>query len=73
MLADDLPDVAVLRRIGLKAAVANATPPVVEMADWQATRAGGRGGAREFCDALLAGRGQLDAALEDYVARRSER
>jgi 3-deoxy-D-manno-octulosonate 8-phosphate phosphatase (KDO 8-P phosphatase) len=72
MLADDLPDVAALRRMGLKAAVANATAPVAEMADWQGTRPGGRGGAREFCDALLVGRGQLDAALEAYVRPRSE-
>jgi 3-deoxy-D-manno-octulosonate 8-phosphate phosphatase (KDO 8-P phosphatase) len=72
MLADDLPDVAVLRRVGLKAAVANATASVVAMADWQSRRAGGHGAAREFCDALLAGRGQLDAVLEAYVGQRSE-
>lgn len=72
MLADDLPDVAVLHRVGLKAAVANATPYVAAMSDWQGTRPGGHGGAREFCDALLAGRGQLDDALESYVRQRSE-
>ncbi len=72
MLADDIPDVAALHRVGLKAAVANATAPVVALADWQGTLAGGRGGAREFCDALLRGRGQLDAVLDEYVRPRSE-
>lgn len=71
MLADDVPDVAVLRRVGLKAAVANAVPMVAEMADWQTTRRGGQGAAREFCDALLAARGELDRVVESYVAERS--
>lgn len=71
MLADDLPDVAVLRLVGLKAAVANAVPMVASMADWQATRPGGRGAAREFCEALLRGRGQLGEVVEAYVQERS--
>ncbi len=71
MIADDIPDLAVLRRVGLKAAVANATAPVSEIADWQATREGGRGAAREFCDALLSARGELDAVIERYVEERS--
>jgi 3-deoxy-D-manno-octulosonate 8-phosphate phosphatase (KDO 8-P phosphatase) len=71
MLADEFPDLAVLTRVGLKAAVGNATPPVAAVADWRATRSGGRGAAREFCDALLEARGELDGAVERYVAERS--
>lgn len=71
MIGDDIPDLAVLRRVGLKAAVGNATHPVAQIAAWQATRAGGHGAAREFCDALLAARGQLDDVIERYVAERS--
>jgi 3-deoxy-D-manno-octulosonate 8-phosphate phosphatase (KDO 8-P phosphatase) len=71
MLADDIPDLAVLTRVGLKAAVGNATPPVTAVADWRATRSGGRGAAREFCDALLEARGELDGVIERYVAERS--
>ena len=71
MLADDLPDVAVLRLVGLKAAVSNAVPMVASMADWRATRPGGRGAAREFCEALLEARGQLDEVVEAYVQERS--
>ena len=71
MIGDDIPDLAVLRRVGLRAAVANATQPVSEIADWQATKWGGRGAAREFCDALLHARGALDKVVERYVTERS--
>jgi 3-deoxy-D-manno-octulosonate 8-phosphate phosphatase (KDO 8-P phosphatase) len=72
MLADDIPDLAVLSRVGLKAVVANATAPVVAIADWQATKPGGAGAARQFCDALLEARGELDEVVARYVAERSE-
>ena len=71
MLADDIPDLSVLRQVGLKAAVANATWHVADIADWQSTSAGGHGAAREFCDALLAARGELNDVVERYVLERS--
>ena len=71
MLADDIPDLAVLRHVGLKAAVANATSHVVDICDWQSSRLGGHGAAREFCDALLTARGELDEVVERYVDARS--
>lgn len=71
MIADDIPDLAVLRKVGLKAAVANATPHVVRIADWQSTKRGGHGAAREFCEALLEARGDLDDVVEQYVEERS--
>ena len=71
MIGDDIPDLAVMRRVGLKAAVGNATDPIRRIADWQATRSGGAGAAREFCDALLEARGVLDEVVERYVEERS--
>ena len=71
MLADDIPDLAVLRDVGLKAAVANATPMVVAIADWHAKKVGGRGAAREFCEALLTARGELAGVIKTYVEERS--
>ena len=71
MIGDDIPDLAVMRRVGLKAAVGNATAPIVAVADWQATRSGGHGAAREFCDALLEARGVLSEIIERYVEERS--
>lgn len=70
MLADDLPDLAVLRRVGLKAAVANAQPEVLEIADWVSHNRGGHGAAREFCRELLLARGEWDALVEGYVSAR---
>ena len=71
MIGDDIPDLAVMRRVGLKAAVANATPPIVAIADWRSSKPGGHGAAREFCDALLLARGDLDRIVERYVEERS--
>jgi len=71
MLADDLPDLAVLRRVGVPAVVANATEEVRKVAVWQATKDGGRGAVREFCEAILRARGDWDALVEEYVTARS--
>ncbi|MFH1765791.1 MAG: HAD hydrolase family protein [Gemmatimonadota bacterium] len=71
MLGDDLPDLAVLRKIGVPAVVADATPEVRGVALWQGKCPGGRGAVREFCEAILRARGDWDALVEDYVTARS--
>ncbi len=71
MLADDLPDVAVFRRVGLRAAVANAQPEIAALAHWRTQSAGGSGGAREFCRALLRARGEWERVIEEYERERS--
>ncbi|HBV06825.1 MAG TPA: phenylphosphate carboxylase subunit delta [Gemmatimonadetes bacterium] len=72
MIGDDIPDLAVMRLVGLKAAVANATEPISSIADWQSTRSGGHGAVREFTDELLRARGDLDEIVEKYVSERSD-
>ena len=71
MLGDDIPDLAVLRRVGLPAAVANATASVREIAKWESTKSGGHGAVREFCEALLEARGDLASVIATYVNERS--
>lgn len=71
MLGDDLPDLAALRRVGLPAAVANATEEVRRVACWVGTRRGGHGAVREFCEALLKARGEWDSQVEAYVRART--
>jgi len=71
MLGDDLPDLAVLRRVGLPAIVANATDSVLDVAVWQARKNGGQGAVREFAEAILKAKGVWEELVEDYVANRS--
>ena len=54
-MGDDLPDLAILRRVGLPAVVGNATADARACAAWTATRDGGRGAVRELADLLLEG------------------
>lgn len=52
-LADDLPDLPVLARVGLPCAVADAAPEVRAAARWVSRRPGGRGAVRELAEYLL--------------------
>lgn len=71
MLGDDLPDMAVLRKVGIPAVAANATEEVKKVAIWQSIRRGGQGAVREFCEAILKGRGVWEDLVEEYVTARS--
>ncbi|HZF66687.1 MAG TPA: HAD hydrolase family protein [Gemmatirosa sp.] len=69
-LGDDLPDVAVLREVGLPAVVGNATEDAwrAASAGVRLTRSGGQGAVREFAELLLRARGEWDDVVERYVA-----
>jgi 3-deoxy-D-manno-octulosonate 8-phosphate phosphatase (KDO 8-P phosphatase) len=69
-LGDDLPDLVVLRRVGLPAVVGNATSDARACALWTAVKHGGRGAVREFAEALLTARGEWADAVEAYVRER---
>jgi 3-deoxy-D-manno-octulosonate 8-phosphate phosphatase (KDO 8-P phosphatase) len=69
-VGDDLPDVAILRRVGLPAVVGNATSDARAYAVWAATKEGGRGAVREFAEALLTARGVWAERVEAYVRDR---
>jgi 3-deoxy-D-manno-octulosonate 8-phosphate phosphatase (KDO 8-P phosphatase) len=71
-VGDDLPDLSVLRVVGMPVAVANATKEVKEVASIHLTRAGGNGAVREFAELLLTARGEWTAAVERYVAGTTE-
>jgi len=72
MVGDDLPDIPVMRRVGLPVAVRNAVSEVRREVLWTTRRRGGRGAVREFAQALLSARGQWDSVVEDYVRIRSD-
>lgn len=56
MVGDDLPDVAVMRAVGLAFAVADAHPAAVHAADMVTPYSGGRGAVRSVCDLIIAAR-----------------
>ncbi len=58
---DDLPDLPVLRRVGLAVAVANAVPEVKRAAHFVTKRAGGDGAVRELIELILKVQGKWDA------------
>ena len=53
-VGDDLPDVPLMKAVGLSFAVADAHPQARRAADRVTRRRGGRGAVREVCDLLLA-------------------
>lgn len=70
-VGDDLPDLAVLRAVGLPVAVGNAVTEVRRAATLQLHARGGFGAIREFAEALLMARQEWDVRVEAYVAARS--
>ncbi len=56
-VGDDLPDLALMQRVGLAIAVANAHRRVRNCAHWVTSAAGGDGAVREICEALLMAQG----------------
>ncbi len=71
-LGDDIPDLAVLRAVGLPVAVGNAVAEVQRTAQLHLRARGGFGAVREFAEALLDARGEWMDAVEAYVAQRRE-
>jgi 3-deoxy-D-manno-octulosonate 8-phosphate phosphatase (KDO 8-P phosphatase) len=62
-MGDDLPDLAVMRAVGLAVAPANAHTWTREHAHWCTNARGGEGAARELCDLLLTAQGHMDGLL----------
>ncbi|MFM9013369.1 MAG: KdsC family phosphatase [Gemmatimonadota bacterium] len=69
-VGDDLPDLGVLRRVGLPVCVGNATAEVRRVASVQLMRHGGAGAVREFVELLLTARGEWAMQVEAYFASR---
>jgi len=57
-MGDDIQDLAVMKRCGLRVAVANAVGAVKDAAHYVTKAHGGRGAVREFCDLVLRARGK---------------
>ena len=73
-VGDDLPDLGIMKQIGLPVAVANATPMVKKIAGYITEKQGGSGAVREVCDLILEVQGKLEEALNaNFSADASKR
>ena len=52
-IGDDLPDICILEKVGLKGCPADAVDEVKRIANFVSEKPGGRGAVREFCDFIL--------------------
>ncbi|MEO5800019.1 MAG: HAD hydrolase family protein [Gemmatimonadales bacterium] len=66
-IGDDLPDIPVLRRVGLPIAVANARPEVKAVCQYVTQASGGHGALREVVEQLLQARGEWELAAQHYI------
>ncbi len=64
-VGDDLLDLCIMRKVGLPIAVRDATKEVVELSAWQTDAVGGKGAAREICEAIM----QAQGSYSDIIAR----
>jgi 3-deoxy-D-manno-octulosonate 8-phosphate phosphatase (KDO 8-P phosphatase) len=67
-MGDDIVDLAVLERVGLSAAPADAVDDVRARVDWVSRRNGGDGAARELIELILRAQGRWDGVVAAYLA-----
>lgn len=65
-LGDDLPDLPVIREVGLGVAVADAAQELLDAAGHVTHTRGGRGAVRELVESLLKASGKWDQAIEGF-------
>jgi len=66
-VGDDLPDLPVMRRVGLAIAVQNAHVFVKQHCDWVTSARGGNGAVREVTDFILQAQSLLSARQDSYL------
>ncbi|MQA28573.1 MAG: HAD hydrolase family protein [Luteitalea sp.] len=66
-MGDDIVDLAVLKRVGLSAAPADAVLEVRSRVDVVTTSGGGRGAGRELIELVLRAQGVWDGVVEAYL------
>jgi len=65
-MGDDLPDLAVMRDVGLGITPANGSSSNAKQADWQTTNGGGQGAVREVAEMILDAQDKLQTILAGY-------
>lgn len=68
-VGDDLPDLPMLKRVGLAITVANAPKIIQQHTHWITKAKGGKGAAREVCDFIMHAQGTYQTMLNAYLKR----
>lgn len=66
-VGDDLPDIPVMKRVGVSFAVNDAHNEVKKIADIVTDNKGGKGAVREICEMILDSKNLLDGIIESYL------
>ena len=66
-MGDDVVDLAVLARVGLSAAPADAVDEVRSRVHWVSSRGGGDGAARELVELVLSAQNLWDGVVASYL------
>ena len=72
-MGDDIVDLAVLARVGLGTAPADASPDVRSRVHWVSQAGGGRGAARELIELILRAQDKWAPLVAEYEAQGDER
>lgn len=65
-IGDDLPDLPLMRRVGLSVAVADAHETVLATSDMVTSAKGGSGAVREVCEAILKAQGSWEKIMARF-------
>ena len=65
-VGDDLPDLAVILRVGLGITPANGSATLASQAHWQTEKSGGDGAVREVAELILEAQGKLESLLATF-------
>lgn len=67
-MGDDLPDLPILRRVGLAITVPNSSETLRQHVDITTVNAGGQGAVREICEFILKAQNKYESMLESYLS-----
>ncbi len=65
-IGDDLPDLALMKKVGLSICVADAHEALLKRADMVTSAKGGDGAVREVCEEILKAKGLWETVLDRY-------
>ncbi|MGB5158129.1 KdsC family phosphatase [Desulfobacterium sp. N47] len=65
-MGDDLPDISIMKEVGIPIAVANAHEIIIEISHIVTSAKGGAGAIREICEAILKAQMLWDSVIERF-------